>query len=68
MKGRGATDSAVKSQLSTRFVSAEFKSLSKFVSPNPNDDNPGREYLTGWRCSRGWKTISAPRGGRGRAW
>jgi hypothetical protein len=67
-EGMDATNIAIKIQILTTFFSAEIKSLSKSVSPNPSNDNPGREYLTGWRCSRGWKTISPPRGGTGRAW
>jgi hypothetical protein len=55
-------------QASTLFVSALIKALSKIASPKPNKDNPGREYFTGWRCSRGRNTSSPPRGGRGRAW
>uniref|UniRef100_A0A0A9G9P2 Uncharacterized protein n=1 Tax=Arundo donax TaxID=35708 RepID=A0A0A9G9P2_ARUDO len=62
-----ASSAAAKRAL-TSFVSAEVKPLPKTVSPKPNNDNPGWEYFTGWRCSRGRKTMSPPRGGRGRAW
>lgn len=42
--------------------------LLEHFSPKPRAEMPGRPYLIGCKWSKGWKIISDPRDGSGRAW